>query len=193
MKRACFRIMFLLPLAITGTLSAQIFENYSVYSFAPGISSSSDESGSGFSLTAHGQGGTGLWHAELSSTLGYGKELFMNEYLTFDIGAGIPFTINGNSEALVALSPISINLSTEPNIGLATLLKYRYGLFFVEGKVLLADYKKGKSEIPFFANKSYISIKRRIGDVFGLGIRYTSFTRTDNILALYIFFGFEDN
>jgi hypothetical protein len=193
MKKAIMQLVFLLAMALTGTLNAQIFENYSVYSFAPGISSSSDESASGISLTAHGQGGTGFWHAEMSSTLGYGKELFMNEYLTFDIGAGLPFSINDNSEALIALCPLSLNLSTEPNLGLSTLLKYRYGLNFIEGKLLLADYGKGESNIPFLANKSYISIKRRIGDVFGLGIRYTSFTKTDSILALFIFFGFEDN
>lgn len=186
-------MVFLLVFSLAGTLKAQIFKNYSVYSLAPGYSTSSDESGSGLSITAHGQGGSGFWHAELSSTIGYGKELFMNEYLTLDLAAGIPFEINDNSEALIALSPLSINLTTEPNLGMATLLKYRYGLIFVESKLLLTDYKKDDSGIPFLANKSYISVKRRIGDIFGLGVRYTSFTKTDHILALFIFFGFEDN
>jgi hypothetical protein len=187
-------LLALLPMvAVSANLKAQIFDNYSVYSFAPGYSSSPDETSEGFSLTAHGQGGAGLWHVELSSTLGYGKEFFMNEYLTLDFAVGIPFVINDNSEALIALSPLSINLSTEPNLGLATLLKYRYGLIFVESKLLLADYSKGQTNIPFLSNKSYFSVKRRLGDIFGLGIRYTSFTKTDHILALFIFFGFEDN
>lgn len=193
MKKMHILLALMLMVIVTPNLRAQIFDNYTVYSFAPGFSSSLDETSEGVSLTAHGQGGTGMWHVELSSTLGYSSELFMNEYLTLDFAAGFPFIINDNSEALIALSPLSINLSTEPNLGLATLLKYRYGLIFVEGKLLLADYSKGKTDIPFLSNKSYFSVKRRLGDIFGLGIRYTSFTKTDHILALFIFFGFEDN
>jgi len=180
-----------LSILLTGLVKAQIFENYSVYALAPGYNFSEDEGLEGFTLTAHGQAGSGFFHGELSSTLGYGKELFMNEYLTLDIAGGIPFTINDNSEALIALSPVSINLSTEPSLGMATLLKYRYGLTFLEAKLMLIDYSK--NEIPFMANKSYFSIKRRLGDVFGIGLRYTSFTKTDHMLSLFLFAGFEDN
>lgn len=171
----------------------QIFENYSVYSFAPGISSSrADEQYRGISLTANAAAGTGFFHVELSSTLGYGKELFINEYLTLDAAVGVPFVINENSEALIALSPFSLNLTMDGNIGLATLLKYRYGKLFLESKLVLSEYKK-KSGEPFLLNNSYFGVRRRIGDIFGAGIRYTSFSKDYNYVALFLSWGFEEN
>lgn len=77
----------------------------------------------------------------------------MNEYLTLDLAAGIPIKLGDNSEALVALSPFSINLSVDGNIGLATLLKFRYGKIFLESKLVLTEYKE-KSGDPFFLNNS---------------------------------------
>ena len=174
-------------------IKAQIFENYSVYSFAPGISfSRADEQYRGFSLTVNAAAGTGIFHTELSSTIGYGKEFFMNEYLTWDLAVGIPFRINENSEALIALSPLSINLTVDGNIGLATLLKYRYGKLFLESKLLLTEYKK-KSIEPFWANNSYFGLRRRIGDIFGVGIRYTSFSNDYSYMAFFLSWGLEEN
>lgn len=183
----------LLMLAICTGINAQVFENYSVYSLAPGISNShEDMQYSGFSLTAHGAAGTGFFHGEVSSTIGFGPEVFMNEYLTLDLAAGIPFKINDNAEALVALSPFSINLTVDGNVGLATLLKFRYGKLFLESKLLLTEYGE-KSGDTFFLNNSYYGIRRIFGDAFGVGIRYTSFSQNYNMLGLYISYGFEEN
>jgi len=193
MKKSISFFFILLILAICNCSKAQIFENYSVYSFAPGISSARDGNEySGFSMTANGAAGTGYLHGEISSTIGFGPEVFMNEYLTLDLAAGIPFKLGDYSEALVALSPFSINLTVDGNIGLATLLKFRYGKIFLESKLVLTEYKE-KSGDPFFLNNSYYGIRRVFGNAFGIGIRYTSFSQNYNMLGLYISYGFEDN
>ena len=186
-------ILLLLLLAVCTGSNAQVFENYSIYSFAPGISTShGDSEYSGFSLTAHGAAGTGFFHGEVSSTIGFNPKVFMNEYLTLDLAAGIPFKINDNSEALVALSPFSINLTVDGNIGLATLLKFRYGKLFLESKLLLVEYSN-KTGDSFFLNNSYYGIRRVFGNAFGIGIRYTAFSQNYNMLGFYISYGFEPN
>jgi hypothetical protein len=185
--------LLLLLLALCNGSIAQVFENYSIYSLAPGISTSHENNEySGFSLTAHGAAGTGFFHGEVSSTIGFNPEVFMNEYLTLDLAAGIPFKINDNAEALAALSPISLNLTVDGNIGLATLLKFRYGKLFLESKLLLVEYSN-KSDDSFFLNNSYYGIRRVFGNALGIGIRYTSFSQNYNILGFYISYGFEDN
>ena len=193
MKKTISYSFILLILAISNCSKAQIFENYSIYSLAPGISSSQEDSEySGFSITANGAAGTGYFHGEVSSTIGFGPEVFMNEYLTLDLAAGIPFKLGEHSEALVALSPFSINLTVDGNIGLATLLKFRYGKLFLESKLLLTEYKE-KTGDPFFLNNSYYGIRRVFGNAIGIGIRYTSFSQNYNMLGFYISYGFEEN
>jgi hypothetical protein len=186
-------ILTLLTLAICSSINAQILDNYSIYSFAPGISSAREGNDySGFSMTVNGAAGTGYFHGELSSTIGFGPEVFMNEYLTLDLAAGFPFKLGEYSEALVALSPFSINLTVDGNIGLATLLKFRYGKVFLESKLVLAEYKE-KTGDPFFLNNSYYGIRRVFGNAIGVGLRYTSFSQNYNMLGFYISYGFEDN
>jgi hypothetical protein len=143
-------------------------------------------------MTAQAAAGTGYLHGELSSTLGFGPEVFMNEYLTLDMAAGIPFKLGEYSEALLAISPFSINLTVDGNIGLATLLKFRYGKIFLESKLVLTEYKE-KSGDPFFLNNSYYGIRRVFRNAVGVGIRYTSFSQNCNMLGFYISYGFEDN
>jgi hypothetical protein len=187
-----FNLLLLLLAICTGS-NAQIFENYSIYSLAPGLSTSHDDNEySGFSLTAHGAAGTGFFHGEVSSTIGFNPEVFMNEYLTLDLAAGIPFKISENSEALVALCPFSINLTVDGNIGLATLLKYRYGKLFLESKLILVEYSN-KTGDSFFLNNSYYGLRRVFGNAVGVGIRYTSFSQNYNMLGFYISYGFEEN
>jgi hypothetical protein len=186
-------ILTLFTLIIYNSSIAQIFENYSVYSFAPGISSASEGNNySGFSMTANAASGTGFFHAEVSSTLGFNPEVFMNEYLTLDLAVGIPFKLDDYSEALIALSPFSINITVDGNIGLATLFKFRYGKIFLENKLVLVEYKE-KSGDPFFLNNSYYGIRRVFGNDLGVGIRYTSFSQNYYILGFYISYGFEEN
>jgi len=186
-------VLILLTLTTCISSYAQVLENYAVYSFAPGISSSQEGNDySGFSMTVNGEAGTGYFHGEVSSTIGFGQEFFMNEYLTLDLAAGIPFKIGYYSEALVAISPFSINLTVDGNIGLATLLKFRYGKLFLESKLVLTEYKE-KSGDPFFLNNSYFGIRRVFGNAFGIGIRYTSFSQSYNMLGFYISYGLEEN
>jgi hypothetical protein len=193
MKKTIKYFFILLILAICNCSKAQVFENYSIYSIAPGISSSKEDTQySGFSISAHGAAGTGYFHGEVSSTIGFSPEVFMNEYLTLDLAAGYPFKITDNAEALVALSPFSVNLTVDGNIGLATLLKFRYGKIFLESKLVLTEYKE-KTEDPFFLNNSYYGIRRVFGNAFGVGIRYSSFSQNYNMLGFYISYGFEDN
>jgi hypothetical protein len=192
MKTLIFSLFLMLILVPVQNGVAQILNNYSVYSFAPGISSSTDKEYNGISLTANGAAGTNFLHGELSSTIGYGDGIFMNEYLSLDLAVGIPFKTGVNSEALIALSPFSINLTVDGNVGLATLLKFRYGKLFLESKLLLTEYKQ-KPDEPFLRNNSYFSVRRRLGDSFGLGIRYTSFSDNYGLWGLYIFYGFEEN
>lgn len=193
MTRIICLTLALLTSTICKSSFAQVFENYSIYSLAPGISSSKESNEySGFSITAHAAAGTGYVHGEVSSTIGFNPEVFMNEYLTLDLAAGIPFNINDNTEVLVALSPFSINLTVDGNIGLATLFKFRYGKLFLENKLVLVEYKE-KSGDPFFQNNSYYGIRRVFGNAFGVGIRYTSFSQNNSMLGLYISYGFEAN
>lgn len=164
-------ILVLVFLSVCNYGYTQVFENYSIYFLAPGLSTSKENNDySGFSLTAHAAAGSGYLHGEVSSTIGFGPEVFMNEYLTLDLAAGIPIKLGDNSEALVALSPFSINLSVDGNIGLATLLKFRYGKIFLESKLVLTEYKE-KSGDPFFLNNSYYGIRRVFGNAIGGGIR----------------------
>jgi len=116
----------------------------------------------------------------------------MNEYITLDVAAGYPFLINANSEALVALSPFSINLTVDGNLGLATLLKYRYGKIFLESKVVFVEYKE-KSGDSFLLNNSYYGIRRVFGNAVGVGIRYTSFSDNYSMLGFFISDGFKGN
>jgi hypothetical protein len=142
MKIIWLLILFL-STEFTNHCIAQVFDNYSVYSLSPGISfATKNEMYRGFSILANAQAGTGFFHVEVSSTIGFAKEVFMNEYLTLDLAAGYPFKINEYSEALIALSPLSINLTIDGNIGLAALLKYRYGKLFFESKLVLTEYKE---------------------------------------------------
>jgi hypothetical protein len=193
MQNLSFCLCIFLTFTFCNQSKAQIFDNYSVYSFAPGISLAREGNEyKGFSMTAHGAAGTGYIHGELSSTIGFNPEVFMNEYLTLDLAAGIPFKINDNSEALIAISPFSINLTVDGNLGLATLLKYRYGKLFLESKLVLTEYGE-KSGESFFRNNSYYGLRRVFGNALGVGIRYTSFSNHYSMLGFYVSYGFECN
>jgi hypothetical protein len=193
MKKPIRCLFILLILAICNCSKAQVFENYSIYSLAPGLSSSKGNNDyTGFSITAHAAAGSGYLHGEVSSTIGFNPEVFMNEYLTLDLAAGIPFKISENSEALVALSPFSINLTVDGNIGLATLLKFRYSKLFLESKLLFVEYSN-KTGDSFFLNNSDCGIRRVFGNAIGVWIRNTSFSQNYNMLGFYISYGFEEN
>ena len=173
-------------------MQAQIFNNYSVYGFGPGYSSGNGSSDyKGPSLTLNGAAGSDYFHVEVSSTIGYGKKFFMNEYVTLDLAAGFPFSLGDNAEALVALSPFSINLTVDGTVGMASMLKFRYGKLILENKLMLKSYNKQDNETVFL-NNSYYGIRYQAGQLLNLGLRYTAFSERYHYLAFMIAFVFDD-